>query len=382
MTSIARSSVVSLTVLLGGWLAWSSVGSAGTPAPPAPARAPVGAVVPRVAVVVTPPGSGTSSLYFASAAGSAGSARSPSRALATVRHLRDGSVRAALLPHGSTVLVSAPVTPGRDPSFDGGLFALRPDAGAQPLCAGLVHASSPAVTDDGRVLVSRGEAGPVSPESSTMRVDALSVDEVDLGTGALRPVHAYSGYLAYLAGTFHDEVLLYRVGPGVADVVGVQLDSGTVRSVVPTLVPFARDFSVDAERGVLVYRNRHETDAHRWVVDEVDLASGRARRLFAGASFALAPHAWPGGGVALNPEGRGLTLLESRDPVAAPRGAGIDHVRAVDEGGRWVALLHTVPDALGVPVVLDRTTGEAWGLDVPTGADVAIAGFVAPEVTP
>jgi hypothetical protein len=132
---------------------------------------------------------------------------------------------------------------------------------------------------------------------------------------------------------------------------------------------------VDPERGVLVFRNRHETDSRRWVVDELDLRSRSTHRLFESATFSLAPHVWPGGGVALNPEQRGLTLLGSKDRVSCPLGLGVDVLEASDAQGRFVAVLHTPAGELGTPLVLDRATGQSWRLAVPDGEQIAIAGF-------
>lgn len=339
---------------------------------------------PTVALVSTELGAGRSALYFVDPAAGSDTLGSAKQPLTPIRHLPEGNVRAEVVPGTRTVLASAPVTPGRDVSFNAALFAIRPGEGAEQLCTGVVHASRPLVTPSGRVFVSRGSAGPPPADPGHYRSDELTVDEVELGSGSVYSLHRFTGYVAFLAGWHAPEVLLYRVGPVKADVVAVHADTGAVRPLLKELPPFARDFSVDTERGVLVYRGRHETDTRRWVVDEVDLASGATRRLYEGASFALAPHVWPDGGVAVNPGRRGLHLLGSPDAVLAPLGPGVDVVRGVSQDRRFVVVQHTAARGLPVPFVVDRRQGRACVLAAPVDQRVAVAGFVelAEEVLP
>jgi hypothetical protein len=211
-----------------------------------------------------------------------------------------------------------------------------------------------------------------------MRVDSLSIEEVDPATGSLRPIHTMNGYLAHLAGSIGSEIVLYRVGPAGADIAAVDADTGSVRSIVASLPPFARDFSVDEGERALIFQGRHETDSRTWVVDRVDLTSGKKTRLFEGSSLNLAPHAWPGGAVAYNPDGRsGLALLGAGAlEVRSPLGEGVDVVLAASQDRRWLAALHTAQGALPAPFAINTETGAALALHGPPGARIAIAGFV------
>jgi hypothetical protein len=143
-------------------------------------------------------------------------------------------------------------------------------------------------------------------------------------------------------------------------------------------LPYARDFSIDATRGAVVMQERDEQDSRSWTIDRVDLATGARTRLHTSASMALAPFAWPGGGVAFNPEGRGglAPLLHGRALSRAPLGDGVDLVRAVSSDGAWVAALHTLPGKLPVPFAIDTRTGAAAPLAAPPGTRVEVAGFV------
>jgi hypothetical protein len=117
------------------------------------------------------------------------------------------------------------------------------------------------------------------------------------------------------------------------------------------------------------------------VVDRVDLTSGKKTRLFEGSSLNLAPHAWPGGAVAYNADGRsGLALLGAGAlEVRSPLGEGVDVVLATSQDRRWLAALHTVQGALPAPFAINTETGAALALHGPPGARIAIAGFVPAE---
>ena len=292
-------------------------------------------------------------------------------------HLGDGSVRAVTSTAGP-VFATASVRPGRDRSFDGGLFRLDPASGAvKLLCEDVVHASRPLIDQEGRLFVVQGWAG-AQPSATELRRDDLAVVEVAPETGATTTVHTFHGYMVSLAGAHRGELVLYRVGPAGADLTAVDRDSGAERLLVATLPPFARDFSIDEPSATLVYRGRHESDPRRWVVDSVDLAGGQTARLYEGDTFALAPHAWPGGGVSLNPSEGGMALLGSADTLRAPLGPGVDWVRAVSGDGRFVALLHIVDGQLPLPFVVDRQSQAPLRLPAVAGARMAIAGFVGP----
>jgi hypothetical protein len=330
---------------------------------------------PTVALLATRPGALHTSLYLAPAGASETSAP-----VATFTHLAGAVVRGSVIPGTSIVLATADTKPTRDLSFNASLFRVAPHEPPEALCDGVVHASRPLVTASGRVFISRGSPGVEEAGATTMRVDDLSIEEVDPATGALRPIHTMSGYLAFLAGSIGSEVLLYRVSPGGADIVAVDADSGAVRPILPSLPPFARDFSVDEGSRALVFQGRHETDSRTWVIDRVDLTSGKKTRLYEGGSLTLAPHAWPGGAVVFNPDGSGLKLLgagEGAPALQGPLGEGVDVVLAASQDKRWLAALHTVPGALPAAFAVSTETGAALALHGPPGARIAVAGFVA-----
>lgn len=324
----------------------------------------------RVAILATLPGASHTSLYVVESA-ETGKLLAP---VSTLSHAEDAAVRGAMVPGTDVVAAVADTKQTRDLSFAGSLFRLAPHRAPELLCDRVVHASRPLVTRDRRVFVSRGVAG--KERDGQYRADDLTIDEVDLATGAARTVHAFQGYLAFLAGAHEREILVYRVDAKGADLAGVDPDTGAVR-VIAKLLPFARDFSVDAAGG-LIFQERDEHDARAWTIDRVDIATGARSRLHTGPSASLAPFAWPGGGVAWSRDGGGgLAMLRGGKPLgAAPLGPGVDLIRAVSSDGAWVAALHTLPGRLAVPFVIDTRTGAAGAVAAPPGARIEIAGIV------
>ncbi|WP_433935721.1 hypothetical protein AB3662_13395 [Sorangium cellulosum] len=335
----------------------------------------------RVAILATYPEAAVTTLHIASLGGA-----KAGPALATLRHLSDAVVRASVVPRTPIVLATADTSPSRDRSFNASLFRLEPHAAPVALCDGVAHASRPLVTADGRVFVSRGVAGPEPPpdgDLARLRIDALTIDEVDLATGATRAVHRHTGYLAFLAGAWDGELVVYRVAPGLADIVLVNPDTGATRVIAPSIPPFARDFSIDAAAGALVYQGRHEVDPGTWVIDRLDLKSGKRTRIETSASNGLAPHAWPGGGLAYTPDRRtGLLLVGARAALRGPLGAGVDAVQAVSPDAAWVAALHTNPSAFPVPFAIHAESGEVAAIPAPCGARIAVAGFTTAKEEP
>jgi hypothetical protein len=264
------------------------------------------------------------------------------------QHLPGASVQAVVLPGSRTVLAVADRTPGRDLSFASGLVRLAPDSAPVWLCDRVVVASRPLVTPDGRVLVSRGRPGPET--EGVARVDDLTIDVIDPATGQARTLLAMRGFLLYLAGVHGNEVYVYRVRPDGADVVALGPD-GAVRTVVPDLPPFARDFSIDAS-GALVFQN---LAGRRWVVERVNAHTHARARLGDKAELSEAPLVWP--------DGR-MTLSARRRLFAA------------SSDGRHAAALRLAPGGFPVPELVDTTSGAARPLPAPPGRRVAIAGFV------
>ncbi|WP_437625918.1 hypothetical protein [Sorangium sp. So ce1151] len=328
----------------------------------------------KVAILASAPGAARSTLHIAAVGG-----KKAGPALATLQHLSDAVVRARVVPRTSIVVATADTRPSRDRSFNASLFRIEPHAESVALCDGVVHASRPLVTAAGRVFVSRGVAGPELPldgDLARLRVDTLTIDEIDLANGASRTVHSVAGHLAFLAGEWRGELVIYRVAPGSADIVLVNPDTGATRVVAPSIPPFARDFSIDAATAALVFQNRHEVDPGTWVIDQLDLRSGKRARIEASASSGLAPHAWPGGGLAYTPDrAAGLLVVGARAAVRGPLGAGVDAIQAVSPDASWLAALHTNPSAFAVPFAIHAASGEVAAIPAPAGARIAVAGF-------
>jgi hypothetical protein len=345
-------------------------------APPVAAQPSAAASGPTVALLVTRPGAGYTSLTLERA----GETSAPVP-VARFDHAEGAAVKGAILPGTSAVLAVADTVATRDLSFASSLFRVEPHRPAERLCDGLVYASRPLVTAAGRVFVSRGTAGPEPAAAPKLagREDALSIDEINPATGGARTVHTFSGYLAFLAGEHGREILVYRVGAAGADLIGVDEDTGSVRVIAFSLLPLARDFSVDTARGAVVFQERDERDSRTWVVDRMDLATGARTRLAASSSMSLAPSVWPGGGVAYAPDSRGGLALIGREmkPIHAPTGDGVDQVQAISREGAWVAALHTRPGELPIAFAIESSTGRTLALPTAAGARVAIAGFVA-----
>ncbi|HMR79943.1 MAG TPA: hypothetical protein PKD61_32770, partial [Polyangiaceae bacterium] len=149
----------------------------------------------------------------------------------------------------------------------------------------------------------------------------------------------------------------------------VHADTGALRTVLPELPAMARDFSVDADGGHLVYAN---LDEKGWHVARLALSSGQVDVLERAIDMRVTPGVWPGGGVLVN-DGRGGTLTTGSGPDR-PLGDGFDEVRAA--GGQWVALEHHVPSQLSVPFAYDRKTASVHRLALPSGARHSVLGVV------
>lgn len=342
---------------------------------PAHASNLIGDQSPTLALLVTKPGALHTSLYLTTAG-----AASPSAPVATFNHLPNAFVRGRVVPNTPIVLAIADTDPSRDKSFNSSLFVLQPHTPPNEICNSLVYGMRPLVMQSGRVFIARGKAGPEAPDSSLsrLRTDELSIAEIDLASGALRTIHTFSGYITFLAGAIGNELVLYRASQSGADLVAVDADSGNVRPILPSLPPFARDFSIDESRGLLAFRNRHESNRKLWTIEQMDLRTQKLTRLLESPSMTLSPHLWPTGGIAYNPYAQsGLALLDGQPPIGAPLGQGIDVVTALSADGKWAALEHTFPGALSIPFVLETKTGIAKAVAVPPGTSVEIAGFIA-----
>jgi hypothetical protein len=153
---------------------------------------------------------------------------------------------------------------------------------ARPLARGVYHASRPLASVDGHVYVERGEEGHAPTEAEAragfLREDRLTVDAIDPSTGASRTLMRAEGYTLHLAGELGRELVVYRVDRRGADLIAVDRATGRSR-LVTTLPAFARDFTIDGARAAILLSNRDDHDAHLWVVERIDLATGARTRL-------------------------------------------------------------------------------------------------------
>jgi len=263
--------------------------------------------------------------------------------LATLPHAPGAVVRGDVARDGArAVVVAADEEGARDRDWGAALW--RVDAsGVRLLARGVYHASRPLASIDGRVYVQRGASGawPTAEEAKRgkLRTDALSIDAVDAsGTHA---IYTWSGYTLHIAGEIERELVVYRVGFEGADVVAIDRASGAVRTIA-SVMPFARDFSID--RGALWMSNRDEHDANVWIVARLDLATGAIARVASERGESLAPFALPNGTVAWTASGRrGLTLGALASGAVrslAPLGAGYDVVTAASGDSAWATIAH------------------------------------------
>jgi hypothetical protein len=289
--------------------------------------------------------------------------------VATVKTLPDPAIRAATLSDGS-VLVIADTDPGADRSFGSSLFRLVPGAPAVLLANHVVWASRPLVTPDGRVFIERGSAG--GPTAQGIRVDSLSVEEVSPQSGSTRTIWSDTGYIAYLAGSFANDLILYDIRPSGARLILVDRDTGRERVVLPSLPAFANSFSV-SHSGDLVFEDADPTKTH-WIVERLNLVSGELNQLYESTSSQLVPYEWPQGNITLNDPARTTRGASTISPP--PMQQVIDIQAVTDNGSAAVALASTQGRSLPSVVLLSPSGDEVDRIPVPENLPITVAGFV------
>jgi hypothetical protein len=309
---------------------WRSPAQANPPSAVHPSAAPV-----TLAIVATPYGveSRASEVRFVTL----GSTTSPEDESVTIAHAPGAVVRGDVLPGTPRSVVIVADAEGGRTDFASTLW--RVDASvpstrsARALAHGVYHASRPLGSIDGQIYAERGEQGPAPSldraRAGELRTDRLVIDAIDPATGTARTLMTARGYTLHLAGELGGELFVYRVDASGADLVAVDRQSGKTR-LVATLPPFARDFTVDGRRGAIALSNRDEHDAHLWVTERIDLATGARTRLAAVRDKSPAPP---------------FVLPDGRDARSiAPLGPGFDAIAASSAGGTWIALLHAAAD--------------------------------------
>ncbi len=300
--------------------------------------------------------------------------------LGSIDHVKGSAIRGAV--SGATVLVTAEEPAPKGTSYPTALH--RIDGGARRLCGGLTRATGPLVVD-GHVLVSRGLDGPEplpgpATESLTLRIDTLTLDEVDPTTGATRTVWTGAGYQAFLAGALGREAIVYLSQPSGATLFALDVTTLATRTL-GVVEPFARDFSVDVARRALVFANG--TPTGRWQVESLDTTTFARTVLFASRVDHPMPFALSSGDVVLSSDGdHGLLRLARagmRQHLLSPAGDGSD--AATHEAGRWLAVRHTPTsrvhgDRAPTLIVVDADTGQSVPIVVPKGHVVDALGFL------
>lgn len=325
---------------------------------------------PRVVMLSGIPGSTTTDVVTAGA----GSGDTPA-VLATIEHLPEAVVRGALLPDG-TVVVVADTVPMRERSWAASLLRVEPGRPPRALVDRVYHASRPLVTGVGRLFVQRGKLGSTPTSSSALRVDDLTVEEVDPSSGSTREIMSWQGYETHLAGSLDREILVYRVGPKGADLVATDMDTGQVRVVIPSWPGMARDFSVDEQGRELVVQQLDEGPPRRWVVERVALDTGHRRVLASSEHRDLVPYAWPGGGTLVNPEDRrGPKLLSTGGRVDKPDGAGVLWLRGASPDRAWLFGSWSLPGQLPEGVVVRVADGKVVRIPRVEGHRVDVLGL-------
>lgn len=279
-----------------------------------------------------------------------------SSTLATIPHPPGAVVRGDAL--GDRIVVVADDALASDRDWGSTLYRVEPASKrARAILGGVGHASRPLVGDDGIVYVERGSSGPMPTDEQAraghLRDDAISVAAVD-DSGSAKSVYSATGYALHLCGALGRELVVYRVRFGGADLVAIDRSSGASR-LVTELPPYARDFTIDRGRRALVFSNRDASDAHRWIVARVDLATGQTTELHAENDSAPAPFALASGGFAFTAPGRRGLAFDGGDPVA-PLGAGFDATQAESADGEWLLVAHVPMSGYDETVALHRKT--------------------------
>lgn len=331
--------------------------------------------LPEVAILSTPAGGRSTHLRFQRL----GSSEAAGLA-ATLPHLPGAVVLGEVLPGTRVVVAIADRAFGRDRSFGSSLFRLEEGKPPVELADRVYYATRPLVTRAGRIFVQRGWPGEEprghGERAVRLRTDRLTIDEVNPWTGNSRVVHRFDGYLAFLAGSFENEVLVYRVGHDQADLVAVDVDRGYTRPLLRSLVPMARDFAVDTESGSLFYTTLSEADRRLWSVERVSLRTGVREAILSGDEPSLFPFPLPGGRLALNASNPPGLMVVGDSRLSRPFGLGIDRVRSVSPDGSFAIVLHSAAPGPGLPYALELSTQRSFAVTTPPGEQADVAGFV------
>ncbi|HTJ80353.1 MAG TPA: hypothetical protein VL400_01485 [Polyangiaceae bacterium] len=292
--------------------------------------------------------------------------------VATIRHRKGAAVRGAVTPTGDVAVV-ADTAAGDDLSFAASLFAIERGKAPRVVADRLVHAQRPLALPDGRVVVARGTAG-TAPRPGAARVDDLTLDVVDLASGKATTLLSAHGYLLFTAGFVDGAVVVYRITETGADLVSVEPKSGGVTTLLASMPPFARDFSVDPAGGRVVFVDRHPTDARTWQLVALETKTRATQLLAESPSIAMMPTVLDDGDVAIAEGDRVKRLSGKALDLPAPGALAITG-RATASGRTWLAGTVSEHGKIGRPVVVGADGRDAWVCPAPAGERVAVAGL-------
>jgi hypothetical protein len=282
--------------------------------------------------------------------------QAPLRELGSLRHVAHSARRGAMYAHNgrTLVLVTAQLRPMSGHTYESQLFAVE-NGTTRPLVDGVSNASSPLVTARGTVLVQRGTDGPdvdsmqsANGQGLRERIDALTIDAVDIDSGRTRTVFRGAGQLAWLGCALRDDkALVYHVTTDGAFLRVIDAASGAQTTIMGPMPALARDFSYDRERDEVTFVRAASVGSAEYEIVTVPASGGAARVRLTAASEHLMPRVLREGAIAFSPaQDPGLALLErgsSAPRAMAPLGAGSDWVAAERADGRWLLVRHLDP---------------------------------------
>jgi hypothetical protein len=347
-------------------------------------------------MLATPPGGTTTDLIFQPL-----DSATVAPAVAHLTHLPGTAVLGAVVPSTNTVLVIAGTEQRRDPAFGSSLLLMGEGQETKLVSTQVYRGTRPLVLDDGRAFVQRGVEGsePTDEDiaAGRLRVDHLTIEQIDLGGGASKVLSSFDGYIAFIAGALRHEIFVYRVGPDGADIIGVDADSGRERTVQRPLPPYARDFSVDAQGEALLYTNADVDHPGTWVAERLSVAqptaaivppssrapvAGLRTRLATASHPGLAPTAWTQRAIATNRDFAGLQLMAAPGKVPFERGVDIVREFFVQGNATFALGVHHAPDQLPEPFIVQTSTMDVQKIAVPTTSRIDVAGMLpAPSVS-
>ncbi|MFI5298967.1 MAG: hypothetical protein ACHREM_12795 [Polyangiales bacterium] len=314
-------------------------------------------------------------------------ARTRVRDLGQVDHAQGSARRGAVMPNTEVAIVAVAEGTDRRSTYDSALFRVD-DKASRRVLGGLAHAVAPVVSPSGVVLVARGVEGrePTVQESKrlVLRVDALTLDRVDLDTGVATTVWRGTGYQAFpafiAARDGHEDLVFALIDPSGESLMSVEVTGGAPRTIA-SVVPFARDFSWDRAHDAIVFADLLTPYSPRWSVDTVPISGGSIRSFFDDLNDHLMPYSVAGEILISTTTGladTGLGRVDESTRTARSLGAfgpGSDRIVASSADARWLLLTHTSRAARQV-AVFDRAASRAVLPSLPGDEEIEPLGFV------